>query len=268
VADFTVPNEPNQALVLSAERSWEPRSGSQGPGSSATNGGASLPDQISWHSVLKLQPTGPGWRTIYERGGAPVMAERSIGKGSVVFATDSYFLSNEAMIAEPNPELLAWLIGGLRRVVFNETHLGLRESPGVASLARKYRLHGVLFSLIVLGALFVWKNSAPLVPAFPESASDAIQQTSGKDALAGYVQLLRRNIPRSDVFFVGYSEWKASMAGRMSAQNSRLKEAEPLVAVEQSKAPKERDPVGAYQRIAAIISPRRGFRMPGAKDFF
>ena len=49
-------------------------------------------------------------------------------------------------------------------VVFDEEHNGLRDNPGIASLARKYRLHGVIAGLILLAGLFVWKK-AHLDPA-------------------------------------------------------------------------------------------------------
>jgi len=52
-----------------------------------------------------------------------VVIERDFGKGSVVIATDSYFVSNESMEQDRHADLLAWLIGANKNVVFDEAHL-------------------------------------------------------------------------------------------------------------------------------------------------
>ena len=79
-------------------------------------------------------------------------------------ATDSYFVSNEAMAKDRHADLLAWLIGPDKNVVFDEAHFGIVETSGVAVLMRKYRLHGLAAGLMLLAGLFIWKNSTSLVP--------------------------------------------------------------------------------------------------------
>lgn len=118
-----------------------------------------LSDSLDWHSSLVLTNLDSSWRTIYARGKHAVVAEKSFGRGSVVLATDTYFLSNEAMWQEREPQLLVWLIGPAEHIVFDEAHLGVVESSGVAVLMRKYRLTGFIGALVLLAGLFIWKNS-------------------------------------------------------------------------------------------------------------
>jgi len=54
------------------------------------------------------------WRTIYSRGTNAVVIERDFGKGSVVIATDSYFVSNESMEQDRHADLLAWLMARIK----------------------------------------------------------------------------------------------------------------------------------------------------------
>jgi hypothetical protein len=74
-------------------------------------GGLSLPPDLTWHSGIVLTDLDPAWKPIYSRGVAPVLIERAFGEGTVVIATDSYFLSNEAMLKDREPGLLTWFIG-------------------------------------------------------------------------------------------------------------------------------------------------------------
>lgn len=237
--DPSVVPEKNIPLALTAER--------------VTIGDSSLPLTLSWHSPFQLQFIHDDWQSVYERADKPVFAERILGSGSLVISTDSFFLSNEAMLKERQPALISWLLGHGGEIVFDETHFGIAERPGVASLARKYRLHGLLLSLIALALLFVWKNSTPLVPSYAELPAADQQLRSGKDALSGYVRLLQRNIPPADLLQIAFDQWKNAAAGRRLKHSSKLAQAESIAAIEQSKPHKERDPVRAYQNIRDLL---------------
>ncbi|MCX7887248.1 MAG: DUF4350 domain-containing protein, partial [Verrucomicrobiae bacterium] len=101
-----------------------------------------LPSSVSWYSTLVFTNLDAAWKTIYQRDQHPVLIERTLGNGTIVLATDSYFVSNEALLRERHPTLLAWVIGVANAVCFDETHHGIAERPGIATLLRKYRLHG------------------------------------------------------------------------------------------------------------------------------
>src|SRR5213075_1763299 len=129
--------------------------------------------------------------------------ERKFGSGSLVLSADSFFVSNDALRNERHPKLLAWLAAPNTTVLFDETHLGVLETPGLAALVRKYRLHGLVVGLALLAGLFVWKNTTSFVPAYDEdiveTRNDAV---AGRDSAAGFVNLLRRGISSSEVLLV------------------------------------------------------------------
>ena len=169
-----------------------------------------LPDSLDWHSGTVFTNLDKAWRTVYARGTNPVVVERKFGPGTVVLATDSYFLSNEALRKDRQPELLAWLVGPAREAVFDEAHFGIVDSSGVASLIRKYRLHWLALGLLTLTGLFLWQNAVSFVPPPPEATAPGY--VAGKEAAAGFVNLLRRNVPARDVLKTCFAEWKKSRA--------------------------------------------------------
>jgi hypothetical protein len=213
--------------------------------------GLSLPETLDWHSGLVLENVNEAWQPIYKRESDPVLVERRFGSGSVVIATDSYFLSNEALQNARHSDLLAWVIGPNRTVIFDEAHLGVVEQPGVAALMRRYRLHWVIAAVVLLAGLFVWKNATSLVPA--RSAEAAEPYIEGKDSSSGFVNLLRRNVPAREILTTCYSEWKKTAAQSGSYSAVRLQKAEAAYTAENSKAAKEKDPVETYRAIAGIL---------------
>ena len=215
-----------------------------------------LPRSLAWHSGMIFTNCDSAWRTIYARGtDTAVVIERKIGAGSVVIASDSFFVSNEAMLSDRHADLLAWIIGKNNRVVFDEAHLGNVESPGVASLMRKYRLHGLGIGLLLLAGLFIWKNSASLVPLHSgERREDFV---AGKDSAAGFINLLRRNISPREIFDVCFTEWKKSAAPSGTISRARLQQAEAIFESENSRPIKERNPLESYRKISDTLNKRK-----------
>jgi hypothetical protein len=212
-----------------------------------------LPDHLDWHSPVVFTNLPDSWRTIYSRGSAPVLVERSFGRGTFVLATDSFFLSNEALVKDRQPELLAWLVGSTGQVVFDESHFGIVENPGVATLIRKYRLHGLMGGLLLLAGLFIWKNMASFVPAYEDTAPPDF--IAGKETAAGFVNLLRRNVSRQQVLRLCFDEWQKSAPRTTSAAAERAARAQKIVEAENARGPRERDPVKAYQEICRVLKP-------------
>ncbi|MEO7675727.1 MAG: DUF4350 domain-containing protein, partial [Verrucomicrobiota bacterium] len=218
-----------------------------------------LPSTLSWHTSLYFEVLTNSWRTIYSLNSTnAAVIERSFGKGSVVLASDSYLFSNEAMRKERHAELLAWLLGGNREIIFDETHLGVQADPGIAVLARKYRLHGLVAGLLLLAGLFVWKNSISFVPAAADDLFEGRSAVvSGKDSAAGFVNLLRRSISPDEILPTCLSEWKKSRAGRGHDGADKLEKLESLLLQQTSLPKRERNPVESYRSIATELAERK-----------
>ena len=211
-----------------------------------------LEPALTWHTSLCFKDLNPEWRVLYRCAEKPVVIERRFGRGSIIVSADSFFLSNEALRSERHPKLLARLFDGPSALVFDEEHHGVRADPGIASLARKYRLHGVVAGILLIAALFVWKNAVRFIPAYADDTRDG-DVVAGKESGEGFVNLLRRTIKPSEILAVCVAEWRKSSAHRAGEQA----QVEELLAQEQVRPPRQRDPVAAYQTIAQSLSRTR-----------
>lgn len=208
-------------------------------------------------AVPEREVGGP-WRTNYVRTGLPVVVERSFGRGTLILCADSYPFSNEALRRDRQPGLLAWFIGANHRVVFDETHLGVNNDPGVAALARRYRLHGFFGALLVLALLFVWKSTSPFVPPHPDDDLDGRGDlVEGKDSASGFVNLLRRGIPAGDVLAVCFAEWKKSFTHAQSHLRPRRERMEQVLQAEIARPARERRPADTYLELSRILKERK-----------
>lgn len=206
--------------------------------------GGLLESDLTWHSALGFRDLKPDWKVLYMSGTMPVVIERKYGDGSIVLVADSYLVSNEALRKERHPRLLARLFSGPPQIIFDEESRGLRDNPGIASLARKYRLHGVVAGLVLLAVFFIWKNSVRFIPAY-ESAPAEGEVIVGKESREGFINLLRRSIRPAAVFDACVAEWR-----KTAVHHSRdLAKVEEIAAQEQARPPRERDPIAAYHAI-------------------
>jgi hypothetical protein len=225
-------------------------------GSEAVNEGAlALPETLAWHGGIAFTNLPSEWKVIYSRADHPVVIERKFGTGSVVMATDSYFLSNEALLKDRHADLLSWWIGPRKRVVFDEAHLGVVDNPGVAALIRKYRLHGLMLGLVLLAGLFIWKNAASFVPPYPEDSRTGVVE--GKDAAGGFVNLLRRNIAPSQIVDLCFAEWKKSIGHGNKKLNEKALQIEGMLNEENARSKLSRDPAALYRNICAVLKTQR-----------
>lgn len=208
-----------------------------------------LPPSLSWHGTLVFKSQDPAWRVLYTREEKPVLIERSYGKGSIVLCSDSFFVSNEAMKRERYPNLLSWLCGTHRKIVFDETHLGISKNPGIVRLLRQYGLAPFLMSLIVLALLAIWKQAARLMPVYEEEKASV---DAGKDAFTGFTNLLHRNIPHDHILSACLEEWKRSFTHGKQDLSSLLPRIQEIIAADRAQPKKNRDPVGAYRKISAL----------------
>lgn len=168
-----------------------------------------LPLKLPWRSAMLFNlKERDDWDVLYETDGHPVMVRRAFGKGSLILLSDSYVFSNEALRDGRETRLLAWFFGERGRVLFDETHLGVANTEGVATLARKYRLHGLAAGLLLLAILFVWRSATSLVPPHDDVAVSGAAVT-GRHSQDGFVNLLRRSIRPAHLLATCHAEWRA-----------------------------------------------------------
>lgn len=214
-----------------------------------------LPEELVWHSAMAFTNLDAAWQVIYAHRGAPVLIERKFGLGTIVLSGDSYFLSNEALLKDRQPELLAWILGPARRVLFDEAHLGIVEGSGMAILMRKYRLHGFGAALLLLAALFIWQNATSFPPPLP--VRDEQEPLTGKQASSGFTNLLRRNLRRGDLLRTCFDEWTKSLGIGKTCSIDRVDAAQAIVEAEAKRARTSQDPVRAYNEISAALKKSR-----------
>jgi hypothetical protein len=185
----------------------------------------------------------------------PVVIERQLGGGTITLAVDSYYFSNEALLKHRQPELIAWFIGPHRKVIFDETHLGVNETPGMAALVHKYHLHGLVAGLVVLAALFVWKSSSSLIPREPQGPRDAgaPEVVLGRESAAGFINVMRRNIRKNDLLAVCLTEWRQSCSQRVS--RTKLQDIQRVI--DEDNARERPNPVRVYREIGRILNERK-----------
>lgn len=176
---------------------------------------ADFPENIRWHTAVAFELNDAAWRTIYAVEGKPVVVEREFEGGSIVVLSDAFLLSNEALAQARHGALLAWLQGRGPVAVFDESHLDVVENPGVATLARHYGLTHAAWVLVLVVALFIWKNSTSVIPAAEtETIAIGAGEFTGRESAAGFVNLLRRTLSPRDLFATCVQEFRRSTAWR------------------------------------------------------
>ncbi len=216
-----------------------------------------LPQNISWHSLNYFTINGSGWISVYEVNGYPVIMERIIGQGSLVLVTDSYFASNEAMVKERHSALLAWLIGAHKKIIFDETHLGLSEDKGIVSLFRKYHLQGLFISILIFGILFIWKNAFSLVPADADRKNkNGREMAAGKDYISGFVGLLRRTVSPATLLPICLEEWEKTMKHGRTKLDGKRERISALIAEQKGHSAKDQKIIATYNTASKILAER------------
>ena len=223
---------------------------------------------LPWHSSGYFVPTHPEWRPIAHHGSNIVMMERTLGSGTIVIASDSFLLSNEALRHARASEFLSWLIGDSTTLLFNETHHGIQDNPGVSTLIRRYRLGFLFAALAGLAALFIWQGSLSFVPQVSATSADASSAYGapvlrGRDAVAGLVGLLRRSIRPQQLMSRCLQEWNRSKHGDRYLSAERLRAIQELIDQENARSFTQKNPVSLY---AQIVSTLRLSRAPASKS--
>jgi hypothetical protein len=161
----------------------------------------------SWLGPIYFHDPQSAWRVVAEADHVPVLIERSFGRGNVVLIADSYLLTNGSLANDRPTGFLGWLFRKPTTVLFDESHFGLTENPGVVSLARRYGLESAFFVLLMLALLFVWANRYTLLPRSPDrSPGNLIVPGQGGETVL--VNLLRRSLSPKDLLSTSTELWR------------------------------------------------------------
>jgi hypothetical protein len=238
---------------LNAAFALQPLSGVSTARVTAVGRAEGLPARLRCHTALCFTNMGPDWRVLYQHEDRPVVMERAVGRGTFVISALSYGVSNEALRDEREAGLLVWLLGGRTRIVFDETHHGLQESAGLMTLVRRYGLSVALLNLLLLGALFIWRNNAGLVPAADDTPADGPEVAAGKDSATGLGNLLRRNIRRVELVATCVAVWKRTDEAGARLPATAIKRIEAMLEAERLLPGGQRSPARLYNAIGEVV---------------
>lgn len=214
-------------------------------------------DSVAWIGDLWFDTLSADWTVLYRRDSLPVVAERRLGRGSVVLVADTYWASNESMFQSRPGLLLAQLLNGRTRLRFDERHLGVQENRSLAGLLAKYRLHYLLPSLLLLFLLYLWKVRAEPMPddqGAPSGATPIATASGAPTGERGVRGLLRRYIPAGDLLPACWAQWKDTEGKHSPAVRRVEAEASAIAAASPGRS---RNIVEDYRRIQALINRRK-----------
>lgn len=150
---------------------------------------------------------------------SPVIIRRRLGEGEIIITGGTWWLGNLSLSKHPPSAAIAALVAGRPRVVFDEAHLGIYETPGLARMTWKAGLLPAAGVLAVVALLFVWRNAARLAPARRMPRSLQGGRVLGKDTNEGLVNLLQRSVPKDRLLRTCLAEWEKTVpAGRGDLQ--------------------------------------------------
>ena len=218
-----------------------------------------LVSTLPWREGGVLGELSDAWVPLYQIGEEVVVAERALGQGSVVVMTDDYLYSNEALLKHRYVDLLAWSLGEKTHVIFDETHLGVAETTGIAVLMRRYRLGGFFLGFAALVALIVWRGTSPLLPPH-------VGRTKGNVVLAehsteaGMSDLVRRSVPASELPVEAYRQWKRSFLRTAVDERTyanEVEQADALIAEYLALPKRKRNAHETHSKIQTLINRKK-----------
>jgi hypothetical protein len=161
----------------------------------------------SWLGPLYFRDLQSPWRVVAEADHLPVVIQRSLGRGNVILVADSYLFTNGSLATDRETGFLGWLFRKSSTVLFDESHFGFMENPGVVSLARRYGLESAFFVLLILALFFVWANRYSLVPKSASRSAESLI-VPGKGGETVFLNLLRRSLPTKDLLSTCAELWR------------------------------------------------------------
>src|SRR5262249_49191955 len=89
-----------------------------------------------------------------------------------------------------------WLFPAHTTVIFDESHLGIVNHPGIMGLARRYGLDGAFVAILGLAVLYLWASRYTLKPARKTHSDPAVNGIGGTEM---FTNLLLRILPSNDL---------------------------------------------------------------------
>jgi len=220
---------------------------------------AGLPATLPWREGGILTELGDHWQPLYQIEDEVVMAQQLSAGGRIVVMTDDYLFSNEALLMHRYSKLLAWVIGDHQFVIFDETHLGVMESTGVAILMRRYRLEGFFLGFAVLMSLIVWRGMSPLLPSRMGRAKTNIILAE-HSIEAGLSDLVQRSVPVSELPSEAFRQWKLSFLRNDADRayySKEVEEVETILSEYTQLSPRKRKPAETHSKIQSIMNRKK-----------
>jgi hypothetical protein len=186
----------------------------------------------SWLGPLYFRDLQSPWRVVAEADHLPVIIQRSFGQGSVIVIADSYLLTNGSLANDRRTAFLGWLFRKQTIVLFDESHFGFTENPGIVSLARRYGLETAFFVLLILALFFVWANRYTLLPRSAHRTHGGLI-VPGQGGETIFVNLLRRSLPTKDLLSTSADLWRKGVhdAGKIRKLDQSLTALDPRSSV-------------------------------------
>jgi hypothetical protein len=144
------------------------------------------------------------WTVLSRNEDGAEVLERRFEPGSVVLASGVRLFTNLSLASSPDLSTLASIAGVSSGVIFDESHFGIVESGSMMGLLRAFHLQGLLFGVLLLGGLVVWKFSFSFPPLPPPVQRQVIE---GRRSFSGLVALLQRNVAPKDLAGICWQEW-------------------------------------------------------------
>jgi hypothetical protein len=189
------------------------------------------------------------------RASTGLIVRRRLGEGEIILAGGTRWLENFTLSDRPAVPVIASLVEGRRQVVFDEAHLGIYETQGLARLTWQAGFMPAAGVLVVVAFLYVWRSASRLAPArrMPRTLDDG--RVLGRDTNEGLVNLLGRSVPRAQLLGTCLREWEKTLPAARSdlqAKTDTLRRAaEPYLSNANS-----RSIVEGYEALRRIASER------------
>ena len=213
-----------------------------------------LPKAISWHSRMYFKDPEASWKVLYTVDNRPVVVERQFGNGSMLFLADTYLFSNEALRTERYPQILAYAAGPNSTIIFDESHFGVTRQQGIVDLVRLYRFHWFFLVVILMAALYVWKNAVKFIPPIHGSGKiDDRGNSTERNYTHGLIGMLRRYIPKNKILQVCLQEYIETDRFGIGIPREKTDRIRAMADTLSKKDREKKNPVRVYQSICRML---------------